>query len=61
VPSGAIAETVPVDEITVYEAPRPLMLTRTVAGSAGRLDADAGRAPASTLATTINTTEASLM
>jgi len=35
-------------------------LTLTVAGSAGRLVAEAGRANVSTLATTINTTDPSL-
>ena len=57
----AIAEIVPVDEITAYETPRPLMFTRMVAGSAGNVDADAGPAPASTLATTSAAAQTSLM
>jgi hypothetical protein len=55
-----MAEIVPVEAITAYDVPRPAMFTRTAAGNAGRLAADAGRAPVSTLATTINTTEPSL-
>jgi hypothetical protein len=60
VPSGPIAEIVPVDAITAYDVPRPATLTLTVVGSAGRLAADAGRATVNTLATTISTTEPSL-